>query len=99
MGKRKRTLENINAEVDYLIKLLITKHLRKGEEGLRERLRIIEKDMLEKGGMYIKVNNDSTVTHAMKNGTVICGAKPKSGYMRVGIKPTCKRCLRSLEME
>lgn len=86
-------LLKMNAEIDYLIYLLNAKHLRKGEEGLRDRLRHIEKEMLDKGGMHLKVNNLSTITHAAKDGRAICGARPLDSYMRVGVRPTCRKCL------
>ena len=96
MGKRKRTIENINAEIEYIIYLLNVEHLSKGEEGLKERLTVLEKEMLEKGGMNLIANDDSAIIHAMKNGKALCGANFKNSYIRVGIKPTCQRCLWSL---
>ena len=97
MCKRKRTLENVDAEVNYLIYLLSAKHLKKKEDGLKERLRVLEKEMLAKGGMHLIVNGNSAVTHAMNSGKAICGTTPKDKYVKVGISPTCKRCLHIIE--
>ncbi len=93
MNKRKRTIKNINAEIEYIIYFLNVKHLSKEKEELEERLRILEKEMLEKGGINLIVNNSSAITHIAKAGKASCGANINNSYMRVGIKPTCQRCL------
>jgi len=95
MGKRKRSLESINAEVEYLLHIL-KEGISKGKEGLKERLRVLEKEMLEKGGMHLVVNAKSDMTHAMKNGKPLCGAIISSSYIRVGTQPECQRCTWSL---